>query len=114
MICFFNKWTEIFEDPIRIFYANLYFSKDSGELKTLVLGIRIILNDFILEKFFDTMFFGMVSSMNDIWPKNFEVSFEEGKEIVVKPKANLSYFGPLSLCFKHGILAHIITTSLIP
>lgn len=63
---------------------------------------------------FDTKFYGMVSFMSDTWPKNFEVSFKEAKTAVAEPKANLSNFGPPSLCFKHRIMSHIISTTLIP
>lgn len=51
--------------------------------------------------------------MNRTWTENFEVNFEEAKAIIAEPEANLSNFGPLSLCFKYKILAHIIATSLI-
>lgn len=40
---------EVFEDPIRMFYANLHHSPDSGELETHILGTHIILNGFLFE-----------------------------------------------------------------
>lgn len=106
--------SKVFKDPVQILYVNLCISKDSVELETLVLGTRITLNDLLFEKIFDTKFSGMVSFMNRTWSENFEVSFEEIKAAVAEPEANLSNFKPLSLCFKHKILAHIIATTLIP
>lgn len=51
---FLKNWgMEVYENYVHLFYANLWMSQDSGELKTLVLGTRIMLNDFIFEKIFD-------------------------------------------------------------
>lgn len=47
-----------------MFYVNLRISPDSGELATLVLGTRIILNDFLSEKVFDTKFFREIIFIN--------------------------------------------------
>lgn len=96
-----------------MFYTYLKISKNSGELETLVLGTRIILNDFLFEEVFDINFSGMVPFMNRTWPQNFEVNFEKAKTIVAEPNANLASFEPLCLCFEHRILAHIIATTLI-
>ncbi|KAF3652839.1 hypothetical protein FXO37_17317 [Capsicum annuum] len=68
-------------DPIRIFYANLLLFLDSGELKTLVLGTRITLNDFMSEKVFDTKFSSVISFMNDTWPEDFEKIKDHFKSI---------------------------------
>lgn len=79
-----------------------------------MLGTRIILNDFLFIKVFDTKFSRMVSFMNNTYPEKFEVNFEVVKEAVAEPKANPSNFGPLSLCFIHRILTHIIIITLVP
>lgn len=84
-----------------MFYANLRISKDSRELETLVLGIRIILNDILFEKVFDNKFSSVVPFMNRTLPEDFEVSCKEAKTVVVEPEVNFSNLGPLSLCFKH-------------
>lgn len=97
-----------------MFYANHYIFKDSRELETLVLWIRIILNDILFEKVCDIKFFGIIPFMNEIWPKKFEVGLEYAKGTIVELEKNLSNFGPLSLRFKHQILAHIIDTTWIP
>ncbi|KAH0669724.1 hypothetical protein KY285_023884 [Solanum tuberosum] len=70
---------EVFEEVVRLFYANLCVSSDSGELETLVL-----------------------------------VTLEGAKTAVAEPDAQLSEFGPLSLCFESRILAHCIATTLLP
>lgn len=44
-----------------MFCANIYLFSNSGELETLVIGTRIILNDFLLENVFDTKFFGVIT-----------------------------------------------------
>lgn len=56
-----------------MFYANLCISKDNGELETLVLGTRIILNDILFEEIFYTNFSGVVPLMSGIWPKNLKL-----------------------------------------
>lgn len=66
----------MYEDPVRMFYMNLHLSPNSGELKTLILGPRIILNTFLFEKVFDTKFSRAIPFMNGFWPEDFEVSFE--------------------------------------
>lgn len=104
---------EDYEDPIRIFYANLCLSPDNGELETLMLGTRIILNDFLFEKVFDTKFSGVIHFMNGSWPEDFEISFEKAKKFMFNLDTMSAGFGPLSLCFKHRIMAHIIATTLI-
>ncbi|KAG5577083.1 hypothetical protein H5410_057217 [Solanum commersonii] len=88
--------------------------KNSGELETLVMGSRIIVNDFLFEDIFDIKLSGIVPYMNGIWLDDFEVTLEGSKIVVVEPGADLSNFGPLSLCFEHRIIAHIIATTLLP
>lgn len=36
------------------------------------------------------------------------------KAFIIEPGLELSYFGPLSLCFENRILAHMIVTTLVP
>lgn len=51
----------------------------------------------------------------DSWPYEFEVGFNEAKKAFSDPDTtSTSNFGPLFLCFKYRILAHIISTTLIP
>lgn len=40
---------EVYEKPVRLFYANLRTSKDKGEPKTLVLENPIIVNEFLFD-----------------------------------------------------------------
>lgn len=42
---------EVYQGPVYMFYANLFLSQDICELEALVLGTRIILNDFLIEIF---------------------------------------------------------------
>ncbi|KAG5580481.1 hypothetical protein H5410_051108 [Solanum commersonii] len=55
-----------------------------------------------------------ISVCQTIVPDDFEVTLEGAKTAVAEPRAQLSEFGPLSLCFEHRILAHIIATTLLP
>ncbi|KAG5630739.1 hypothetical protein H5410_002456 [Solanum commersonii] len=105
---------ELFEEAIRLFYANLRVSSDSGELETLVLGTHIIVNDLLFKDMFGTKFFGVIPYMNDSWLDDFEVTLEGAKSAVAENGSNPFDFGPLSLCFEHRILAHIIATTLLP
>ncbi|KAG5611587.1 hypothetical protein H5410_022868, partial [Solanum commersonii] len=68
---------ELFEDDVRLFYANLRISSDNGELETLVLGNRLIINELLFEDVFGTKFFGVISYMNG------------AKTAVAEPGANL-------------------------
>ncbi|KAL3328424.1 hypothetical protein AABB24_035852 [Solanum stoloniferum] len=61
---------ELFEEVVRLFYANLRISPDSGKLETLVLG--------------------------NPWPNDFEVSLKGAKKVVAEPNFDISDFGPLS------------------
>ncbi|KAM3288473.1 hypothetical protein P3S67_021903 [Capsicum chacoense] len=105
---------KVFEEPVRMFYANLRVSKDSGEIETLVLGSRIVLSLYLFEKVFGTKFSGRVPYMNGCWPEDFEVSLDEAKVFISEPGSNLADFGPSTLCFENRILAHIIATTLFP
>ncbi|KAG5608959.1 hypothetical protein H5410_020240 [Solanum commersonii] len=105
---------ELYEEPIRLFYANLRVSEDSGDLETLVLGNGIVINDSMFKDVFGSEFFDDVPYMNGVWPENFEVSFEAAKVAVAEPNTDLSNFGPLSLCFENRIIAHIVATTLVP
>ncbi|KAK4713827.1 hypothetical protein R3W88_019734 [Solanum pinnatisectum] len=105
---------ELFEEAVHLFYVNLCVSSDRGELETLILGNRLIINELLFEDVFGTKFFGVIPYMNDSWLEDFEVTLEGVKTTVAKPGAQLSEFGPLSLCFEHRILAHIIATTLLP
>ncbi|KAH0715178.1 hypothetical protein KY284_008083 [Solanum tuberosum] len=55
-----------------------------------------------------------VPYMNGVCLDDFEVTLEGSKIVVVEPGADLSNFGPLSLCFEHRIIADIIATTLLP
>lgn len=70
-------------------------------LETQLLGTRIILNDFLFKKFFNTKFSSVISNMNASCPDTFEVSFEEAKKVISDPKFCLSNIGPLSLYSKN-------------
>ncbi|KAF3640037.1 putative ribonuclease H protein-like [Capsicum annuum] len=66
----------VYEDLLRMFYANLHISLDSGKLETFVMGTRIIWNDFLFEKVFDAKFSGVILYMVDFWPDKFELQQE--------------------------------------
>lgn len=102
----------MFDDHVRLFYVNLCFSKDSGELETLALGTGIVLNYFLSDKVFGIDSTGGISYMNCVWPDDFEVSLEGDKTTITEFGTNLSDFGLLSLCFKNKILAHMDATTL--
>ena len=72
-----------------MFYANLHLSQENDELETLVLGTRIIVNDFLFEKVFYTNFSKAIPFMNSTCLDNFKVSFEEAKKVVLDSKINL-------------------------
>lgn len=56
----------VFEDVVRLFYANHRVSNDSGELETLFLGNRLIFSEPLFVDVFDTKFFGVIPCMNSI------------------------------------------------
>lgn len=105
---------KVYEEPVRMFYANLRVSKDSGELETLVLGKQIILNDVLFEQIFETNFSGVIPFMTGCWPDDFEVTLDEAKIFVAESESDLSDFGPSTICFENRILAHIIASTLLP
>ncbi|KAL3322334.1 hypothetical protein AABB24_039786, partial [Solanum stoloniferum] len=65
---------EVFEEPVKMYYANLRVSKDNGELETLVLGYCIVLSQDLLEKVFGTKFSGRIPFFSGNWPDDFEVT----------------------------------------
>ncbi|KAH0650390.1 hypothetical protein KY284_030302 [Solanum tuberosum] len=67
----------------------------------------------LFEDIFGTKFVGVVLYMNVVCPDDFEISLEGATRAVVEPNSDLSDFGPLSLCYEHRILAHIVATTLI-
>lgn len=105
---------EVFEEPVKMFYANLRVSKDNGELETLVLGYRIVLSQDLLEKVFGTKFYGRIPFFSGNWPADFEVTLEEATQAIAEKGSNLSDFGPSTMSFEHRILAHIVATTLLP
>ncbi|KAG5615586.1 hypothetical protein H5410_015410 [Solanum commersonii] len=104
----------VLNSAIHLFYASLCISPDSGEMETLIMESRIIINELLFEDVFGAKFFGVVPYMNGVWPNYFEVFLEGAKRAVAEPDSNLFVVGPLSLCFEHHILAHIVATTLIP
>lgn len=97
-----------------MFYMNLRLSCDSGKLKTLMLGLRIIMNNFMFQNAFDTKFYRNICFMNGNWPYDHEASFEEAKKFLPDTDSSSANFFPLSLYFKFCIKAYIIYTTLIP
>ncbi|KAL3365243.1 hypothetical protein AABB24_010416 [Solanum stoloniferum] len=64
---------------------------------------------------FGSEFSGDILCMHgNIWPENFEIFLEDAKVFVAQSDADFTNFGPLSLCFENRILAHIISTTLVP
>lgn len=88
-----------------MFYANLHISRERGELETLVLDPRIILNDFLFEKVYEIDSSVGLPYMNGGWPDDFEVSLKGAKKAVIKLGTNLSDFLTLSLRFENRIVA---------
>lgn len=79
------------------------------------MGSWIIVNCRLLEDVFGTnKNWRDIPYMNGVWPTDFEISVEGAKIAVAKPNSDISEFGPLSLCFENCILAHIVSTTLIP
>ncbi|XP_016466157.1 uncharacterized protein LOC107788926 [Nicotiana tabacum] len=102
---------DIYEEAVKYFYANLRISKDSGELETLILGKRVVLDD-EFEMIFGTKFSGKFEFFSSGWPHDFEISLEEGKVVVSEPYADLQDFGPTCLEFENRIIAHIVFSSM--
>ncbi|MCD7447726.1 hypothetical protein HAX54_033516 [Datura stramonium] len=105
---------EAFEDLIRMFYANMKFSKDSTDPKTLVLGTKIVLSKTLFEKVFNSRFSGNIPFFTSGWPEDFEVSLDEEKLFIAEDGTNLSDFGPASIYFENYIITHIISTTFPP
>ncbi|KAG5619627.1 hypothetical protein H5410_004845 [Solanum commersonii] len=59
---------EFYEEHVRLFYANLRVSTDSGEWETLVLGNRIVLNDSLFKNVFGSDFSGDIPLL--AWQSN--------------------------------------------
>lgn len=72
----------VYEDPLCMFYANLWLSQDSSELETLVIGTKIILKTSCLKIFLIRNSLGVIPFMNYTCPNNFEVIFEKAKKVV--------------------------------
>lgn len=101
---------EFCEEHVHLFYANLRLSPNNGNWETLVLGNRIVLNEFFFKDFFGAEFSGDIPFMHgNIWPNNFETSLDTSKSFV----SDLTSFGSFSLGFDNRILAHIVATTLI-
>ncbi|KAF3643243.1 hypothetical protein FXO37_22094 [Capsicum annuum] len=98
---FFLCSLEVFEDPIHMFFTNLCLSLNNTELETLVLGTRIILNDFLFEKVFNTKFFGVIPFMNNTWLENFKAIFDDAKKAVSDPEQTAP---PLVLCTSTSVI----------
>lgn len=113
LVFYFCKF-EVYKDPINIFNSNLFLYPNSCDLETLLLGQRIILNDFLFEKVFDIMFSREIPFMIDSCCQDFEVCFEEAKQVVSNLDTTSSIVGPLTLYFMYHIMAHSIATTLIP
>lgn len=62
-----------------MFNANLRFFKDSENLETLVLGNRIIVNEYLFKDVFGSEFSSDILYMNGIWTEDFEVSLNAAK-----------------------------------
>ncbi|OIT32096.1 hypothetical protein A4A49_14533 [Nicotiana attenuata] len=99
----------VYEEPVRMFYANL-FVNDKDDLESMVLGTRIVLDSYQFEKIFSAKFRGFDVFVQNSWPKDFEVSFEEAKVFL---SDNPPDIGPKNLKFEHCVLAHMIATTLL-
>lgn len=98
-------WTKCYEEPVRMFFANLWLFEDGEDLESLVLWTRIVIN----EDLFNDMFSFEFSRERWLWG-----SLEAAKPAIAEENSDLYDFGPLSRCFENRILAHIIITTLMP
>ncbi|XP_015170705.1 uncharacterized mitochondrial protein AtMg00820-like [Solanum tuberosum] len=73
-------------------YDETFAQVASGELETLVMGSRIIINELLFVDLFETKFFGVIPYMNGVCLDDSEVSLEGAKNVVAKPSADLSDF----------------------
>lgn len=103
-----------YEDLVCLYYASFEVSQKNGELETLMLGIRIVLNNFLFEKVFETDSSRDIPCMNSVWLNDFEVLFEDSKRVVAESGIDVSDFGPLSPYFENKILSPIVATTLVP
>lgn len=88
---------------------------DNGEGPLfLVLVTIFVLNNFSSDNVFGMDYNDGIPYKNNVWPNDFEVSFEGVKIYVAEFNTNYLDFRPLSLCFKNKILAHMISTNLDP
>lgn len=92
-------WFGSFLRPRHIFYEKIFLSLYSGVLETLVLGTKLIFNNFLFEKVLTPIFFGVIPFMNSSCTVNFEFNFDEAKKVVSNPDMNVSNFGPLIFQF---------------
>lgn len=104
---------EYYEEAIWMFYANLRWAVHGDELETFVLGVHIIINSQLFKDIFGCEFSDDIPYMNGNQLEDFEVSMEEARAFISEEYLDSSDFGPLSLCFEHQILVHIVTTNLI-
>ncbi|OIT37051.1 hypothetical protein A4A49_53887 [Nicotiana attenuata] len=100
----------VYEEPVRMFYANM-FVNDKDDLESMVLGTRIVLDSYQIEKIFSAKFHGYDVFVQNSWPKDFEVSLEEAKDFL---SDNPPDIGPKNLKFEHRVLSHMIATTLLP
>lgn len=78
-----------------MFYANLRVYENVEDLKTLMLGNHIIMNEFLVKDVIGSEFQVNFSYMNNTWPEDFDVSLEVAKMVVVEPDSDLLEFGPI-------------------
>ncbi|KAG5581745.1 hypothetical protein H5410_052372 [Solanum commersonii] len=89
---------ELFKELVRLFYLNLWISADSCVWETLILGNRIVLNNYLFKEVFGSHFSGDIPFMyGNVWPDQFEISLEDAKIFVAKIGSDLSNFGHLSI-----------------
>lgn len=103
------------EDLVRLFYANLRPCKNEG-FETMVLNTRIVITKTILSRILDCQFSGYCEFFKNMWPSDFEVSFDQAKACICeKPDAIPDgQLGPLDLSFEVRVLAHIVCTTILP
>lgn len=108
-------------------------SQDIGEFETLVLGTRIVLNDFFYLNFFyidpskvipykdgasSDIFKVSITTpkkvMDGAWPDIFEVLITSPKKVDDESGTDLCYLCPMSLYFENRSLDHMIATTLVP
>lgn len=110
----YQGWAKVFSSSpkvvykplVRLFYANLRFSKPD-EVETLVLGKRIFLDYDILDEILKINCPDFSDPIKNSWPSKFDVTFEEAKrhsfptplDIVPQPlDLKMSHLKLVSLC----------------